>query len=77
MYFSSLAKQNQAEVWPRFQSLLKLLFCAKGRVPLPNQVNFWKSSKGGGGVIFNPKIYVAVFGNFKQGFLSMKLMEKE
>ena len=26
-----------------------------------------------GGVIFNPKIYVADFGNFKQGFLSMKL----
>ena len=28
-----------------------------------------------GGVIFNPKIYVADFGNFKQGFLSME--EKE
>ena len=25
MYFLSLAKQNQAEVWPRFQSSLKLL----------------------------------------------------
>ena len=31
----------------------------------------------GGGVIFNPKIYVADFGNFKQGFLSMKLIQKE
>ena len=29
---------------------------------------------GGGGVIFNTKIYVANFGNFKQGFLSMKLI---
>ena len=29
-----------------------------------------------GGVIFNPKIYVADFGNFKQGFLSMKLIQK-
>ena len=39
----------------------------KGRVPLPNQMIFGKSSKGWG-VIFNPKIYVADFGNFKQGF---------
>ena len=29
----------------------------------------------GGGVIFNPKIYIADFGNFKQGFLSMKLIK--
>ena len=28
-------------------------------------MNFWKSSKGGGRVIFNPKIYNADFGNFK------------
>ena len=27
-----------------------------GRIPLPNQMNFWKSARGGGGVIFNPKI---------------------
>ena len=28
-----------------------------------------------GGLIFNPKIYVADFGNFKQGFLSMNLIQ--
>ena len=28
MYFSPIAKQNQAEVWPRFQSLLKS-FCSE------------------------------------------------
>ena len=28
----------------------------KGRVTLPNRMNFRKNSKGGG-VIFNPKIY--------------------
>ena len=39
-------------------------------------MNFGKSPKGGGGVIFNPKIYVADFGNFKQGFLTMKLIQK-
>ena len=39
---------------------------------LPNGMNFRKSAKGGG-VIFNPKIYVADFGNFKRGFLIMKL----
>ena len=40
---------------------------------------FWNSAiggGGGGGVIFNPKIYVADFENFKQGFLSMKLIQK-
>ena len=36
-------------------------------------MNFRKSAKGGG-VIFNQKIDVADFGNFKQGFLSMKLV---
>ena len=38
-------------------------------------MNFWKIAKEGR-VIFNPKIYVADFGNFKQGFLSMKLIQK-
>ena len=35
-----------------------------------------KFQRGWGGVIFNPKIYIADFGNFKQGFLSMKLIQK-
>ena len=30
-----------------------------------------------GVAIFNPKIYVADFGSFKQGFLSMNLIQKE
>ena len=37
---------------------------------------FSEKFQGGEGVIFNPKIYVADFGNFKQGFLSMKFMQK-
>ena len=32
------------------------MFWYKGRIPLTNQMNFWKSSKKGG-VIFNPKNY--------------------
>ena len=51
----------------------------EGRVTLPNETNIRKSSKGregGGVVIFNTKIYIADFGNFKQGFLSMKLIQK-
>ena len=51
------------------------MFWYKGRIPLTNQMNFWKSSKKGG-VIFNPKIYLADFGNFKQAFLSMKLIKR-
>ena len=37
---------------------------------------FGKVPKRGRGVIFNPKIYIAVFGNFKQGFLSKKLIKR-
>ena len=43
----------------------------KGRVALPNWMIFRKSSKRGEGFIFNPKINIADFGNFKQGFLSI------
>ena len=44
---------------------------------LPNRMNFWKGDKEGGGRgIFNPKNYVTDFGNFKQGFLSIKLLQK-
>ena len=48
---------------------------SKGRMVLPNWMNFRKRGEGGGGFIFNPKIYVADFGNFKHGFLSMKLIQ--
>ena len=44
----------------------------KGRVRLPNQMNFVPR---GWGVIFNPKIHVTDFGNFKQGFLTVKLIQ--
>ena len=37
--------------------------------------DFSESSKGGE-VIFSPKIYIADYGNFKQGFLSMKSIQK-
>ena len=37
---------------------------------------FSEKCQRGGGVIFNPKTYIADFGNFKQGFLSMKLIQK-
>ena len=41
---------------------------SKGRLPLPKRMNFQKSSKGGGGVIFNPKIYVADFCHYRRCF---------
>ena len=43
----------------------------------PNRINFWTSPKGGGGVIFNPKIYVADFGNFKAGLFEYEIYTKE
>jgi len=48
-------------------------FVTQGRVNIPYPMIFWKVSKGGG--IFNPKIYIADFGKFKQGFLIMKLIK--
>ena len=35
-----------------------------------------KCQRGGGAVIYNPKIYIADFGDFKQVFLSMKLIKR-
>ena len=35
-----------------------------------------KYQRGTGGVIFNPKINIADLGNFKQGFLIMKSIQK-
>ena len=40
----------------------------KGRAASPKRMNFWKSSKRGGGVISNPKIYVADFGHLNRAF---------
>ena len=51
-------------------------FSQLGKDPATKSDDFLEKCQGEG-VIFNPKIYVAVFGNFKQGPLSMKLMEKE
>ena len=48
---------------------------SKGGVALPNLTNFQKSAKGGRGFIFNPKNYVADFGSFEQGFLSIELIQ--
>ena len=35
-----------------------------------------KFQRGGGGFIFNPKIYNTDFGNLKQGFLGLKMIQK-
>ena len=45
---------------------------SEGRVAVPNQMNSPRGSKGGEGA----KIYVADFGNVKEGFLSMKFIQK-
>ena len=50
--------------------------CPVGKGPATKSDEFLEKLQRGGG-IFNPKNYVADFGNFKQGFLSMKLIQKE
>ena len=75
----SLHKRKQLKggitEWVQMVKKAAIVIDTKGRVRLPNQMNFWKRAKGGG-VIFNPKIYIADFGNVKQAFLSMKLIQK-
>ena len=53
-----------------------LIFSAQalGKDPATKSDDFLEKCQGGG-VIFNPKIYIADFGNFKQGFLSMILIQ--
>ena len=67
------AKQGQMQIKNLGNTLFVLLGkdgCAK------SDGTFGKVPKGGGReVIFNQKIYVADFRNFKQGFLSMKLIQ--
>ena len=46
-----------------------------GKGPATKSDEFLEKFQRGGAVIFNPKIYVADFGNFKQGFMSMKLIQ--
>ena len=48
-----------------------------GKGPATKSDEFLEKFQRGGGVIFNPKVYVADFENFKQGFLSMKLTQTE
>ena len=63
---------------PVSSEVFKLFDILLGKCPATKSDDFLeKLKKGGGGVIFDPKIYVADFGNFKQGFLSMKLTQKE
>ena len=56
-------------------ALVSLSMLRLGKDPATKSHEFSEKCHGGG-VIFNPKIYVADFGNFKQGFLSTKLIEK-
>ena len=54
----------------RYSSILNL-----GKGPATKLDDFLEKVPKGGGVIFNPKIYIADFGDFQQGFLSMKLIQ--
>ena len=50
--------------------------CHLGRDGCTKSDEFSEKFQRGGGVIFNPKIYVVDFGNFKQAILNMKLIRK-
>ena len=49
-------------------ALHHFVFSRKGQVTIPKRMNFRKSTKGEGGVIFNPTFYVAVFGLKNRAF---------
>ena len=50
-------------------------FFPLGKGPATKSDGFLEKCQMGGGVIFNTKIYIADFGNFKQGFLVIKLIQ--
>ena len=50
-------------------------FFPLGKGPATKSDGFLEKCQMGGGVIFNTKIYIADFGNFKQGCLIMKLIQ--
>ena len=63
--------------WIRF-TLEQLKPCLSSHLGMPNNTKtdeFLEKFRRGKRVIFNPKIYIADFGNFKQGFLIMKLIQ--
>ena len=45
--------------------------------PATKSDEFLEKCQRGGGGIFNPKIYVADFGNFKQGFFEHEIDKKK
>ena len=47
----------------------------KGRLPLPKRMNFRKSSKRGGGHFQSKNLYCKIW-TFKQGYLTMKLIQR-
>ena len=61
--------------WEIYLSLFLENSC-QGKGPATKSDDFLEKFQRGGRVIFNPKIYIADFGNFKQGFLSMKLIKR-
>ena len=54
----------------------KFVLIRLGKGSATKSDKFLEKCQRGGGVIFNSKIYVADFGNFKQGFLSKKLIKR-
>ena len=42
-------------------------FVLKGRIPLPNRMNFWKCAKGGGSFSI-PKFMLQIFGTLNRTF---------
>ena len=53
------------------------IYSHKGKDGCAKSDEFSEKFQGGWGHFHNKKINVADFGNFKQGFLSMKLIQKE
>ena len=66
---------NYTKVWME-KLFLFPLYGPLGKDPATKSDEFLEKCQRGGGVIFNPKIYIAVIGSFKQGFLSMKLIKR-
>ena len=72
---TSLLETNNCTIKHETSMLLHVVVRDKGRVRLTDLMNFRKSSERGG-VIFNPKIYIAKFGPLNRAFSAWKWYKK-
>ena len=72
---TKVAEEVNRNLVKKFNEGLVKVYLCKGRMEIPKRMFFRKSSKRGGGHFQSKNLYCR-FWTFKQGFLSMKMLQK-